>query len=144
MFLERIELEAPGLHPSPPVPDQMEDLHQVETVMHIRIVSQIRLCEVEEGDRRTKPVLLQMDKRPGQLDQALVEGVIGSGFPASQPEFLQDIVGLEEPLAIEAFEVPRVVRITPGIPDPLQQRGNLRGFLAHPGNVRSPDSKLKA
>ena len=69
-----------------------------------------------------------MDERPGQLDQALVEGVVGCRLPARQPEFLQDIMGLVEFLPVEAVEKAQIMGVPnvagkPG--DPLSDPGRL-------------------
>lgn len=72
--------------------------------MQRRITPQVGLRQIEEGHGRLEAILLEMDEGSSQLDETLVEGVVGCRLSTCQPEFLQDIMGLVELLPIEAVE----------------------------------------
>jgi len=56
-------------------------------------------------------VELQMDKSPGQLDEPLVESVIGSLASILEPEMFQNIMCFIIVPGIEALEITEIARI---------------------------------
>jgi hypothetical protein len=54
-------------------------------------------------------LLLQVNECAGELDEALIVGVIG--IPCLEPEMLKDIVSLVIPLVIETGEIPGIARV---------------------------------
>ena len=66
--------------------------------------------EFEKGGGRTKPVLLEMDKCAGELDEAFVESIVCC-VPLGKPKLLQNVVRFIKELLIEALEVTQIVRI---------------------------------
>jgi len=78
--------------------------------MRSRILLQIRLSELEQRSRRTQPVFLQMNERPGQLNEAL-EKISVRPPPIRQPQLFEHIVSLVEQLVVKTIEVTEIVRI---------------------------------
>jgi hypothetical protein len=75
-----------------------------------------------------------VDERPGELDEALVEPVIGAAS-AGEPQLLQNIVGFVEEPSVEALEVTEVMGIHPLALALFDEARDLRALLAHPGIV---------
>ena len=87
--------------------------------------------EVEEGHGGSEAAFLEMHEGTGPLDQPLVEGVVGPGFPFGKPEILENFMGLEVETLIEAVEKTGVVaRQSIGI-QTGQERGDSGAFVAH-------------
>ena len=86
--------------------------------------------QLEESQGRTGPVVLEVDKRARQLDQALVKCAIRTG-PLRQPQFFQHFVGFEEALPVEALEVTQIMSIQgPSLKGP-GEGGNPVAFQMH-------------
>ena len=75
-------------------------------------------------------MLLQMDKRTRELNEALVEGEVRS-LSICQPQFLQHVMRLVEKSAVETLEVAEVVGIQVVTLAPFDQGGDLCALPAH-------------
>src|SRR5450759_867195 len=103
-----------------------------------RILPQIRLGESEQGRRRFKPVLLQMDKSAGQLNQSLVKIAV-KPRPVRQPQFFQNIMRLVKKLPVETLEITEIMSIQFLPAKLLNQLCNLPALFAHTNKVsRAP------
>lgn len=78
--------------------------------MEERIIAEVGGGEAKEGVGRLEAMFLQVDKRAGELDEALVEGVIGT-VTLGEPEFFEDVVGFVKESAVETIEIAEVVRV---------------------------------
>lgn len=76
------------------------------------ISAKIDRSEAEQGSGRPSPFLLDMHKRPGELDQTLVKHSIWPVF-VLEPKLFQDVMGFKELSAIKAFEKTQVIRTKP-------------------------------
>lgn len=56
----------------------------------------------------------QVDEASGQLDQALVKGMVGMPPPLTEPEILKNIVGLVISTGVEALQIADDAGILPG------------------------------
>jgi hypothetical protein len=117
-----------------PVLDHGEHAFQIEPLIRSRELLQVGLGQIEERERRTGPVLLEVDERARQLDQALIECAIRVAAP-EQPQFFQHLMGLEEALAVEALEVTEVMSIVGPSHMPPGERGNPGALAAHNANT---------
>ena len=111
--------------PRTPIRDQREHGSEVEPGMGGGIAPEIGVREVEQRDRWTQPLLLQMHERAGELDQALVEGVVGTALALREPELLEHVMGLEEQLLVEAGEIPEVTGVEPAALEAGDELGDL-------------------
>ena len=75
-----------------------------------RIFFQIGQRQLEERRRRLRAVLLQMDKRAGQLNQSLVERAVRP-VPVREPEVFQHLVRLKKFPPVEQLEIAGVMRV---------------------------------
>lgn len=74
------------------------------------IFLKVRPGQLEQRRGRTEPVLLQMNKRTGQLNEALVKGMIRA-VPVRQPERFENIMRLVKEALIEALEITKIMRV---------------------------------
>ena len=81
------------LHPRLPLPDQRPDFLKIQLVVDARVPRQIRIGQPEERDGRAEPVLLEVNEGACQLDQAFVEGRVGT-LALAQPERFQHLMRL--------------------------------------------------
>lgn len=97
------------------------------------IFTQIGLGQREQCCRRPEPLLLQMDERAGELNEAFVE-ISVRPVAIGEPELFKHVVGFEKELLVETCEVAKIV----GIQVIALIRGDARGdFLALPVHPRS-------
>jgi len=95
-----------------------------------RIARQVGSRFLKKGCRRTKPILLQMNKRAGQLDQSLVKPAIGA-MASRQPQFLEHIVCFVEQSAVETFKKAEIVGGQFTVLATLNQGCNFRALFTH-------------
>ena len=77
------------------------------------VFSKIGLGELEECGRRAKPVLLQVDKCPGELDQSLVKIAVHS-MPIRKPKVFENVMLLIIFLLVEQYKISGVTWIHTG------------------------------
>ena len=105
----------------------------IEPTMTGREGSEIFRGKQEETTGRAQPpsmlrmrgmlvLELHVDEGAGQLDQPLVEAVIGSASSILEPEMLEDIMRLVVELSVKALEVPEIAAV--------EFRGSTRGLQA--------------
>ena len=97
--------------------------------MFLGVFGEIGPRKLDKGGCRFKPFFLQMDKSTCELDQPFIETVVVC-MPCCEPEFFEDVVSFVEPLAVEAFEITEVVRISAFTAAILDQFCNFCGLLA--------------
>jgi len=93
-----------------PVPNQFNHGGDIKVLVNLRILFQIGQGKFEQGRRRLRPVLLQVHKRAGQLDQAFVECAVRPVF-VLQPDMFEHLVRLKKKLAVETIEKSKVMRV---------------------------------
>ena len=94
---------------------------------------QIGPCQPEQGRCRAQAVLLQMDERPSQLDEAFVKISIRS-LPVLQPQILQHVVRLVKFLVIELLEVTGVMSVQFFMM--FHERGDAFALVAHADTLK--------
>ena len=77
------------------------------------ILPQIGSSQFKKGSGRRQPILLKMNERACQLDQPLIEEIIGLA-PLFQPQLLEDVMGFIKSLVIEIFKIAQVMSIQAG------------------------------
>jgi len=75
-------------------------------------------------------LLLQVNERAGQLDQAFVEGIVRSSS-TPKPEFLQNIVSLVIQAFVEAVEIAQIMRVEIVSPKRVDARADPVAFPTH-------------
>ena len=100
------------------------------------ILPQVCFRQFEQGGRGAGPVLLQMDKRAGELDEAFVKRTVWT-VPLGQPNLFQDFVRLEEKLAVEAREIAQVMGVQVLALELVNDRRDLVVLLAHGWRIES-------
>lgn len=96
--------------PIPPVGDEIPDRIQIEVLVRRRVFLEICPGEIEEGHGRAKAVLLEMDERRGELDEAFVKRPVGAE-PVFEPKVFEHLVRFEITTAVEALEESEVTGI---------------------------------
>jgi len=110
--LKRVGLEIALFQAGVPMCDQFQNCGNLQMLVLAGVFRQIRSRQFEQGGRRTKPVLLQVDKGARQLDQAFVKSAVGA-VPVLEPKLFQDIMRLVIQAFIKIIEVALVIRIKP-------------------------------
>lgn len=130
-----------------PIADQPDYRRGLDALIYRRIGGQVVLSQSQQGARRTKPALLQMNERSCQLDESLVKQTFRA-FATRQPQRLQNLVRLVEQSPIETSKKSQVVR---GPISALQlgnQTRHLRAFMTHANTPSSrrhlPSSQRKS
>ena len=122
----------------PPRSDVFQGRLEVESLVKTGVALEVGRCQTEQSHRWSEAAFLQVHKRSGPLDQALVKGVVFAGLPSSQPEFFEHIMGFEVESLVEAVEetgvVPRQSVRARVVRQVGQQFGNAGVFVAHGGN----------
>ena len=130
---------------SEPVSDQPAYGGGIQTLVFIRIFFEIRQRELEQRGGGTQAVLLQMHKRPGQLNQPFVKRSVGSGF-VLEPQIFQHFVRFVKKLPVEAIEIAGVMRVEFLSAEGLDPGGDAGALVTHMKRVkskaRSPKSKV--
>jgi hypothetical protein len=88
--------------------DQAKHAPHIQTFMVGREPLQVGPGQSKQRQGGTGPVLLEVHEGSCQLNQALVKRA-GWMAPLRQPQLLEDFVGLEEALLVEALEVAQVL-----------------------------------
>lgn len=125
--LERVDQKVSGFQQMQPISDQDAYAADVQLMMDGRKRFQVGLGELEQGGGGAEPVLLQVHKGPGELDQALVKISIGT-FAVRQPKIFQNIVRLIELLFVEEHEITGISRVHAFAAELGGQRGDALGF----------------
>jgi hypothetical protein len=131
-------LGIPGILPMASLLNQSDKAHgevhcgrDIEPMMTGREGSEIFRGKKEETPGRGQPpsmlrmrgmfvLKLHVDEGAGQLDQPLVEAVIGSASSILEPEMLEDIMRLVIELSVKALEVSKIASV--------EFRGSTRGL----------------
>jgi hypothetical protein len=103
---------------------------QVKPFMRRRVLLKVRFRQLEQGKGWPEPVLLQMHKRPGQLDEPFVIRPVGT-LSLRQPNPFQDFVGLKVLLPIKARNKAQVMGIYVLAPEFVNDGCDLIVLLAH-------------
>ena len=74
---------------------------EIQSFVLERIFFEVGQGQLEQCRRRTQMIFLQMHKRAGELNQALVKRAVRAVF-VLQPDVLEDFVRLVKKLAIES------------------------------------------
>ena len=98
--------------------------------MQLGIFFKVRLRELEQGGGWTQPIFLQVDKGPGELDEAFVKVSIRP-VAVRQPQILEHVVRLVKKLAVEAIEIAEVMRIQFLSLEGFDHRGNAGALVTH-------------
>ena len=112
-------------------------------LVDLRIFFQIGQCEFEKRCRRLRPVLLQMDERAGQLNQALVKCPVRPVL-VFQPDVFENLVRLEKFLLVEQFEITGVMRVELSFAELPCHRSDAFALIAHGFKVKSNTQSLKS
>ena len=136
---ERIHGELSRLDSGEPEVDQREDIGKIKAFMDNRVLPQILMRPFEQRRGGSETVLLQMNERAGQLNQAAIKIVVRL-FPVGEPEFLKNLVRLEVKPVVEAFKKTEVVSVQIPAPATVDERGDLRAFMAH-GRINGCDAR---
>lgn len=107
---ERIGVKIARFKPAYPLIDFGQYKRHIEALEDGGIFGQIAAGQGKQSPGGLKPVLLQMDKCAGKLDESLVKPVIGRIAP-SQPKLFENVVRFIEELAVEALEIAKVMRV---------------------------------
>src|SRR6266567_2196122 len=75
-----------------------------------RVFAQVGLRQFEQSNRGTGAVFLQVNKRPGQLDQAFVKQTVRT-LSLGQPKLFENFVGFEKKLAVKTLEIAKVMSV---------------------------------
>ena len=113
-----------------PVPTQFNHGGDIKVFVNLRIFFQIGQRELEQGRRRLRPVLLQMHKRAGELDQAFVECAVRPVF-VLEPDVFEHLVRLEKKLAVETIEESEVMGVELSLGKLSRRRGDTFVLVAH-------------
>ena len=73
------------------------------------VTFQIGRRQPQESGSRARAVFLQVNEGAGELDQALIEGVVRASF--LEPERFKHLVGLEKPALVKGMDEGEKVRI---------------------------------
>ena len=120
--IDRHRLIRESTQPADDAPARVGDL---KSPVSIRELGEVGFRQPEQRGGGTGAGFLQVDKRSGELDEALVE--IPRGLPPDgQPELFEDFVRLEVKLPVEAIEPRQVTRI---LALPSERGGERRNFL---------------
>ena len=104
--------------------------------MERRVFFEVGPGQLEQRRSRPRPVLLQMHKGAGQLDETLVKGAVGTVF-VLEPDVFEDFVGLVKSLAVEQLEIAAVMRIQLPAGELPGHGGDAFVLAAHERKVRS-------
>lgn len=108
--LERIASKLPCFQLSQPVLNHPEHAGYFQIQMPRRVLLEIGCGELKQSSRGAKAVLLQMNKRAGELNQPFVKSAVRL-LPLRQPKFLQHVVRFVEKTTIETLEITKIVRV---------------------------------
>ena len=114
-----------------PIADQPNHRSGLNALIYRRIGGQVVSSQSQQGARGTKPILLQMNEGPRQLDEPLVKQTLRASA-TRQPQRLQNVVRLVEQPSIETSKEPQVVRGPISAPQLGNQSRHLRAFITHP------------
>jgi len=110
---ERVGLKIVSFQQREPMFNQRQDSRHGQTLVRASVSAKIRAGQFEEGRRRSKPVLLQVNESARQLDQSFVKSAVGPA-PVFEPKLFQHIVRLIKLPAIEAVKISLIKWIKPG------------------------------
>jgi hypothetical protein len=127
---ERVFLIVPFREFLLPGSDKVEDLRNIEALVFLWVFREVVFSKGKEAVRGFEPVLLEMDERAGELNQAFVK-VTMRPFAIRKPEFFEDIVGFVIELLIEEHEIAEIMGIEFVSSAAFDQGGNLCAFVAH-------------
>ena len=115
---------------------------EIQFFMPVGILLQIRLGQPEQRGGGAQPVFLQVHKRAGELDQALVK--VADRSPAvGEPQILQYLVRLEKKLAVEAGEIAKVARVHVLTLKSLNDRKDAGALFTHASRINDRRRKHK-
>jgi len=101
-----------------------------------RIFFEICQGQFEQRGGGLRVIPLQMHKRAGELNQALVKRAVGAVF-VLQPEMLKDFVRLVKKLAVKTMKIANVMLVEFVSLMLLNQRGDVFVLVAHAFRVRA-------
>ena len=96
-----------------PEGDQSQNPLEIKAFMQCRVAGQVPAGKAKQGDCRARTLLLDMDKRPRKLNEALV--IVAPGLPPDRkPQFFENLMRLKEQPAVEGIKKAGVTGIKPG------------------------------
>ena len=96
------------------------------------IFAEISLGQAKQGRCRLGTVLLEVNKGACQLDKAFIKQVTRTAT-LIKPEFLQNLMRLEEKLAVETLEKSKVMGLEFLTAKGFDDESYFRAFVAHLG-----------
>ena len=119
-----------------PVSNQLTRRVQIQPLMFARIFFEVGQGQFEQRGGGLRMIPLQMHKRAGELNQALVKRAVGAVF-VLQPEMLKDFVRLVKKLAVETIKKADVMLVEFVSLMLFHQRGDTFVFAAHAFRVKA-------
>ncbi len=91
--VNRVGLKIAPLQKGEPMFNHRQNRRHGQALVRAGVLAEIRAGQFEQGGGRPKPILLQVNERPRQLNQTLVKRAVGP-VPIFEPKLFQNIVRL--------------------------------------------------